>query len=428
MPNTITMPGLRVRQLRQALDEWNEANEAWNEVNSTRIEKMLALAVELKAARDECEGDDSAFGRWLLATGCDDLGKNDRLALIRMGENIELSRQVLEATNRHSPRYIWDNEIRPRLAPVDVSEPASTEIPFPTQGMVSPVDVSEPEGRAEVRTISPVPRTVTVEVRTPPPLQRTLPPRPLPSRSPYRELDRGAEVYRAITHRNTRYHLAQVTLDEDGGPWIWALVLSAIDNGFLTTTDIHTRRITTRLLFPDAPEEWANRWDLTSPPALRYVQETLMPAAIACRDAILANPRQIAAITNDYIAAQVSERAVQALPPGEVEIVVFGERLWPPAPQDTYDYDQVRAAVWTFRDLNTWLETSIVGREVPFRALTIRMHTKWYGEYVIRSLRSEDRYRMLKVYGLIDHCSQLLEANPEGECKWPPFPAAEGQW
>ena len=55
---------------------------------------------------------------------------------------------------------------------------------------------------------------------------------------------------------------------------------------------------------------------------------------------------------------------MQRLPSTECEVILFGERLWPRADNATYDFDQLRAAVWYFRDLNNWLSGSRDGASV----------------------------------------------------------------
>jgi hypothetical protein len=87
---------------------------------------------KLKAARDFCGGDDSAFGRWLADHGCDDLGKDARAALINMGEHPEQTRQALAVTHRRSLRRIWDEEIQPNLGQGDLS-PGGERSPAPEE-------------------------------------------------------------------------------------------------------------------------------------------------------------------------------------------------------------------------------------------------------------------------------------------------------
>ena len=94
-------------RLRRALDEWHEASDQW-------VEKTIALAIELKEARDEYGSNDTAFGQWLVDNNCNDLGKNQRGALIKFAEHVELTRQVLKETSSRSLQLIWRNEIKPR--------------------------------------------------------------------------------------------------------------------------------------------------------------------------------------------------------------------------------------------------------------------------------------------------------------------------
>jgi hypothetical protein len=61
--------------------------------------------------------------------------------------------------------------------------------------------------------------------------------------------------------------------------------------------------------------------------------------------------------------ARKNAAAVRRLPSSECEVIIFGERLWLRPDNATYDFDQLRAAVWYFRDLNTWLTGSHDGRK-----------------------------------------------------------------
>ena len=99
-------------RLRRALDEWHEASDQW-------VEKTIALAIELKEARDEYGSNDTAFGQWLVDNNCNDLDKNQRGALIKFAEHVELTRQVLKETSSRSLQLIWRNEIKPRLTNPD---------------------------------------------------------------------------------------------------------------------------------------------------------------------------------------------------------------------------------------------------------------------------------------------------------------------
>jgi hypothetical protein len=128
------------QRMRRALDDWHEAGELW-------IDKTITLALELRAARDECGGDDPAFGLWLRENDLDDLNQNTRVALINMAEHVELSRHALELTNRRSLRYIWDQEIRPQIA----NSPSESNSPDPLSlhGASPPPEESAAEATEE---------------------------------------------------------------------------------------------------------------------------------------------------------------------------------------------------------------------------------------------------------------------------------------
>lgn len=95
----------RQQSIRRAIDEWRHAE-------TLCTEKILALALELKAGRDEFDNN-SAFSEWLDANGCSDLVPHDRAALLNMADHIDMARKVLEVTKRRSVRLIWDEEIKP---------------------------------------------------------------------------------------------------------------------------------------------------------------------------------------------------------------------------------------------------------------------------------------------------------------------------
>jgi hypothetical protein len=90
----------RAISLRKALDDWQDASIVW-------IERTLALGHEYLAARNECGGDDTRFGHWLVDNGCNDLGDNDRKALINLARHTQLARTVAQEDNEIKPRTLW---------------------------------------------------------------------------------------------------------------------------------------------------------------------------------------------------------------------------------------------------------------------------------------------------------------------------------
>lgn len=121
-----------------------------------------------------------------------------------------------------------------------------------------------------------------------------------------------------------------------------------------------------KLLFPDAPIGWAKNYLLSEPKDRAYIHDELMPAAIANKDAIIAEPEKIETILREHFArvghakkiAEVERKAGIAktvMNPLEKEVILFGKRFWPivDKTQFDYDYDQLTAAWFTFNDV--WL-------------------------------------------------------------------------
>jgi hypothetical protein len=123
-----------------------------------------ALAIELKAARDECGGNDRAFGVWLAENGCDDLSAHQRAAVIKMAEHIEVAREVLESTNRRSLEHIWRSEISIEVVRRDLcarahrpatedAQPESAPPAPPAPANVEPEPA--PQGSSELQAAGP---------------------------------------------------------------------------------------------------------------------------------------------------------------------------------------------------------------------------------------------------------------------------------
>lgn len=175
--------------------------------------------------------------------------------------------------------------------------------------------------------------------------------------------------------------------------------------------------------------------------AMQHVRDRILPAALANRDAVITSPvdlenivaahwrRQDEAARQESASRKVTE-AVRVMPAGEHEVMMFGVRLWPRVDHHlgTYDYDQLCAAIWYFRDFDAWLSGSISGRTPGSRAIIVRLSTRWPQEYLDRAYTPEARGKIKKVYQLVHLLARLLEENPDGECVIPPTPRGEGQW
>jgi hypothetical protein len=105
---------------------------------------------------------------------------------------------------------------------------------------------------------------------------------------------------------------------------------------------------------------------------------------------------------------------------------MFGEHLWPRIDDQRgeYDFVQLCAAVWTFRDLDADLR---LGDKSPAgRAIMIRNLTRWLNEYFGKITDGDTRSKIRKTFSLIHTISVLMKRAPDGECRMPYSPHVEG--
>jgi hypothetical protein len=96
-------------KIHDSLHREAEGNNLW-------IEGALELITILHDARQRYDFD-QAFSAWLTEHGYgeDRLTRHDRQALINMGIDLDVTREVLHQTERRSWRLIWEEEVKPRL-------------------------------------------------------------------------------------------------------------------------------------------------------------------------------------------------------------------------------------------------------------------------------------------------------------------------
>jgi hypothetical protein len=117
------------------------------------IEGTLGMAADLAEARGRFPSNPQ-FGHWLVDNELDDLGKNDRAALINMAADLVLMRRILEETSSRSWEIIW-NENRFHYPNARIMEPNSPEptIPAPSASekpkTPEPKPVSKIDGRSK---------------------------------------------------------------------------------------------------------------------------------------------------------------------------------------------------------------------------------------------------------------------------------------
>jgi hypothetical protein len=421
MSNTAELRNLNNERL---IHEGEAAVDLYNKDIKSARTRIMPMARGLLAARHEYPGN-ADFSDWLQTSSYREVGADDRAALIKIGEHEHLAGEFIRTTSLTSPESIWDAIRKLKaLAGIDVS---SSELPKIEHE--SPT-LTEPAPIADVEAI-PVPEPGAVPATRP--LARPAAPA-VHKRSAMHGWPRAAEVHAIFTDPRARAVIGHA-ISERGGKDIWSLILLAIDHGFVTKNDMCLLTVTARILFPASPRTFWGRLNLTDQTKRAHVRDVIMPAAIANRDAILAAPDKIEEILAAHARQQskaaretIIQRKTIELPSTQCEVVMFDEVLWPAPNNAMYDFDQIRAAVWFFRDINTWLEGSRDGTNVGSRAIIMRLTTKWFSEYAQRALSAQDQAKIRRVFILIDQLTRLLERNPDGKCKWPPTPTAEGQW
>jgi hypothetical protein len=378
--------------------------------------RIMPMARGLLAAKRKYPATQD-FGDWLHTSSYREIGDTDRAALIKIGEQDEFASKFVRTTNLISPRAIWDaiTELQStsRLGNSTAAVTSIVEQPEiaidSTEKPQSPLHAETPElGIARVE---------------------------VSHRSPLHDVPRVKEVYAIFSQANTRGTLNALKGKRAFAP-IWQLILTALDAGMLQPTHTKITEPNLRFLFPLGSGRYCGKFDLTDTKTREHVRDIMLPAMIACRDNLLAAPERMREILNEYergrstqqqqaVIAEKRSVAVKSLPVTEQELMMFGQTVWPRLGinQGEYTYDQVRAAIWTFRDYESW--NQMATEDTGSHALRIRNSLRYLGEYLQRTDRNNP---MAKIFSLILWFSHLMEKSPNGECKWPMYPHVEGQW
>ena len=440
--NIVSMPtpmNVLADRIRTAFERTEHGRREW-------IEGTLELAAALADARSRFPAN-QPFSHWIVDAGLEDINHQDRSALISMADDLVTARLVLSETKRSSWRHIWEQEMKERFTQVGKTTPNQELIPETTAGVPPEAETVEVPDHDDA--------VALFHGDTP----NDVPAKPKPMRprkdSFLARTYRGADIWRAYTATQTRTMIGAVLAEKTkAAKEIRGLLLQAIDVGFVTTTALGFEKISLRTLFPGAPRGYCTRFNLADKADRETVISRIMPAAIANRDKVIASPDQLESIVNQHWSGvQQTARAVEheakakvalaVMPASEAETIMFGARLWPRVDDrfGEYDYDQLRAAIWYFRDIDNWLIGSRVGNSPASRAIVIRLSVRWFHEYTIRAFKGgkydheqaergayDAASRVRRIYRLIHAIAGLLEENPDGACVMPVSPKIEGQW
>jgi hypothetical protein len=208
------------------------------------------------------------------------------------------------------------------------------------------------------------------------------------------------------------------------GREIWQMILDAMDHGFATQNNNSSfeGKLSLRALFTNAPtlqggerqKSYFNRYDLRNPKHREYVQNVIMPAALANKAAVIADPMRLEGFVSDYLREAEKNRVVtttKELPADEYPAVMYGLHLWPRPSHATYGYTTCRAACRYFEDLLKLCDQSTALLSPKSKAMAIRFST-----------RAIQRYIDPEILRLTDSIATAMENNPTGECDPPPMP------
>lgn len=411
MTNIIQMPdslNRRVPRIHVAHERTQHGRQEW-------IEGTIELAIELAAARAEFPSN-HGFGVWLAENDIDDYTKDDRAALIGMGENIDITRRVLAETDRMSWHWIWWQLIKPLLQmkntdPVPGSPPDSPETPSPAPEIAASVPVEATES-------APKPPGDIGPTSQPPKPRGKLSPR-------LKGRDRLTRVLEYVLDTDTRKTIAELCGRNERGNFrnhhTWGLIIDSIESGaFGPPSDICLTTPTLCLVLPWADRAYAKRYDLTSQRDCTCIRE-LLPAIAANLDALRADPHAlpmlIARIAADKKKAADAideagrrERLLSTLKVTEYPIIMYGEHLWP-IEGSKYSYLDVCAACWFFHALDGCWRESFTADDKAIQ-----------GRHTIKWLRPLLEAGNSKAADVITAIFNALATNPVGECRLPPMP------
>jgi hypothetical protein len=256
----------------------------------------------------------------------------------------------------------------------------------------------------------------------------------LPRNHPFFGFARGAEVA-AIYRRIHQKRSISDTVKKRGNSDLWSLILEALDAGLLYPNDVNTtkaRPLMLRSIFPWLPKcdpDWMH-FHLSDSRTRKLIHDEILPLAIANKDEVMRHPKRLKELFDRERKrrqqAELAEKSLALLKPGEFRVIMYGEQLWPRLNEKigVYDYEQLGIAVATFRDL-----VNRFHGDSNSIAIHIRDSIKWLRFYVTKTLghTNDNCLKIRRVFQLITHLSLLLGNNPEGECRLPPTPVIEEQ-
>lgn len=167
------------------------------------------------------------------------------------------------------------------------------------------------------------------------------------------DMPRGAEIAAQFSNRNAAWGVMHF-INSPGCRPVWDMMLVCYDAGFLRDSKYYPNGnhdvCSLRLLFPRTPRAYAGRFDLRSERARNYVRDIILPAALAARDKVLADPESL-----EHVVA----RAQKPVPPTR--------RAAPtPTPVDLTPKTESAPATTSLTDHQRWVDPEFTGTQFEF--------------------------------------------------------------
>ena len=402
--------------------EGEAAVDLYNKDMKNARARIMPMARGLLAAKRKYPATQD-FGDWLQTSSYREVEKDDRAALIKIGEHGAFAERFMRQTALISPQTI--------LNAIEDLTPTSYDTKS-THHLHQLAETQETSTESRPVEQSAVSEKSSQHLQVTPKLKKG-----------HRLSDwpRAEEIISLYQHSKTRGTITRLATLHSGKQ-VWKLMVQALDAGLLRSNNIVIEAITARLLFPHdvsgRTARFLHTYDLTKAVGRKAFEADLLPRMIANKHALLDAPDNIEDILNRARRQQQSEqkavivaervnKALAALPPDESEVIMFGKRMWPIVEGETigaYDFRTLQVAVWKFTDLNRWLY-----RESPqSRAINIRNSTKWDRHFIGELLKDSGdlRFKVDRIYQLVHAITGLMERNPDGECKQPLTPLVLG--
>jgi len=281
-----------VQLIQPSLDQLGERCDAAIDMTVRSRADWVNASLEIASCFAEARSrfNKTLFTEWLDKGKRRDISREDRLALIGLGGDPNLAREVLEKTTRNSYQYIWKEEKHRFPAKEDVRQ---------------------------VTHISSVRKKKQARAPKPKKQSNNPPGRPWSEGHPFFSLPRGEEINSTHINKNAVRGIdALMNRYPDEG--VWDMIVQCYDAGFLRDTSYYWNIgkggipldvCSLKFLFPKAEGGYATKHKLDGKNSFKHIREVIIPAALENRDELLAYPGNLERIVKQWWRAKEGDAA-----------------------------------------------------------------------------------------------------------------------